>query len=270
MRLIRFVLFASVLAAATPAAGQVSTPAIEIFGGYSLLPANGDDFPRQTSHGFQTSVTANLNRWFGVVGDFGWQFNTATDLGPNFQGQTAKSNVREYLVGPRFTARSAGADFIRTEAAGGIALVAAAVVALVWANSPWDVSYQSLWNTDLSIGGASHSIDLTLNGWVNEALMTIFFCFTRVGSSGSYAKPRTWILLASAMLTFSVSGIVRTEWFVITPFSETKRFLIFSELTTAVSSSRFSSVSNVGAPAATTVAVEPSWRWDAFRMFSSA
>jgi hypothetical protein len=110
VNLIRFVLFAFVLAAATPAVAQVSTPAFEIFGGYSLLPANGDDFPRQTSHGFQTSVTANLTRWFGVVGDFGWQFNTARDLGPSFQGLVATSNVREYLVGPRFTARAAGAN----------------------------------------------------------------------------------------------------------------------------------------------------------------
>ena len=110
MRMIRFVLFASVLAAAAPAVAQVSTPAVEIFGGYSLFPADGDDFPRQTSHGFQTSATANLNRWFGVVGDFGWQFNTARDLGPNFPGQVAKSNVREYLVGPRFTARNASVN----------------------------------------------------------------------------------------------------------------------------------------------------------------
>jgi len=107
VNLIRFVLFAFVLAAAAPAVAQTATPAFEIFGGYSLLPANGDDFPRQTSHGFEASVTANLNRWFGVVGDFGWQFNTARDLGPSFQGLVATSNVREYLVGPRFTARGA-------------------------------------------------------------------------------------------------------------------------------------------------------------------
>ena len=65
-----------------------------------------DDFPRQTSHGVQASVTANLNRWFGIVGDLGVQFNTATDLGPGFVGQVARTNVCEYLVGPRFTARS--------------------------------------------------------------------------------------------------------------------------------------------------------------------
>jgi hypothetical protein len=96
---------------AASAAAQEPVPRVEIFGGYSLLPANGDDFPRQTSHGVQANVAANLNRWFGVFGDFGVQFNTATDLGPNFQGQTAKSTVREYLFGPRFTARSPAANF---------------------------------------------------------------------------------------------------------------------------------------------------------------
>ena len=42
----------------------------------------------------QASVTANLNRWFGIVGDLGVQFNTATDLGPSFVGQAARTNVR--------------------------------------------------------------------------------------------------------------------------------------------------------------------------------
>lgn len=94
-----------------PSIAQEAAPTVEVFGGYSLLPANGDDFPRQTSHGVQASVTANVNRWFGVFGDFGMQFNTATDLGPGFQGLVAKSTVREYLVGPRFTARSPAANF---------------------------------------------------------------------------------------------------------------------------------------------------------------
>lgn len=100
----------SLTALATPALAQRAEPAVEIFGGYSLLPANGDDSPRQTSHGVQASVTANLNRWFGVVVDFGVQVNTATDLGPGFEGRVARSSVREYLVGPRFTARSSRVD----------------------------------------------------------------------------------------------------------------------------------------------------------------
>jgi hypothetical protein len=99
------------LACARAGAAQDVPPTLEIFGGYSLLPANGDDFPRETSHGLQASVTANFNRWFGVVGDFGMQFNSATVFGSGFERPVvAKSVVREYLVGPRFTARSRTAD----------------------------------------------------------------------------------------------------------------------------------------------------------------
>lgn len=97
-------------ALAGPAVAQHAGPVVEIFGGYSLLPANGDDFPRQTSHGVQASVTVSLNKWFGVVGDIGMQVNTARNLGPGFEGLVARSTVREYLVGPRFTARSDRVD----------------------------------------------------------------------------------------------------------------------------------------------------------------
>ena len=66
-------------------------------------------------------------------------------------------------------------DFFHTEAAGGVVLVVATVIALVWANSPWKESYFDLWHTHLSITLGSHSIDLDLQEWVNEALMAIFF-----------------------------------------------------------------------------------------------
>ena len=37
-------------------------------------------------------------------------------------------------------------DFFRAEASAGVLLVAAAVVAMVWANSPWSDSYFDLWS----------------------------------------------------------------------------------------------------------------------------
>jgi NhaA family Na+:H+ antiporter len=66
-------------------------------------------------------------------------------------------------------------EFLHTEAAGGVVLVIAALVALVWANSPWQQSYFDLWHTHLSISLGSHTLDLTLEEWVNDGLMTIFF-----------------------------------------------------------------------------------------------
>jgi Na+:H+ antiporter, NhaA family len=66
-------------------------------------------------------------------------------------------------------------DFMRTEASGGVLLVAAAALALLWVNSPWASSYERLWSQSLSVGIGEHVLRLTLRQWLNEGLMTIFF-----------------------------------------------------------------------------------------------
>lgn len=66
-------------------------------------------------------------------------------------------------------------DFLHKEASAGMLLVLAAVVALVWANSPWSDSYFDLWSTDAVIGIGDFSIDLTLKEWINDAAMVLFF-----------------------------------------------------------------------------------------------
>ena len=43
-------------------------------------------------------------------------------------------------------------DFLRTSTASAVPLFVAAVVALVWANSPWWESYERLWATRVTIG----------------------------------------------------------------------------------------------------------------------
>jgi Na+/H+ antiporter NhaA len=82
-----------------------------------------------------------------------------------------------------FTERSAWArnlaapvrDYLNTESAGAAALLAATVAALLWANSPWSDSYDSFWHTQLSIEIGSEGISMSLERWVNEGLMTLFF-----------------------------------------------------------------------------------------------
>ena len=66
-------------------------------------------------------------------------------------------------------------DFLSTESAGSTALLAAAVAALVWANSPWPDTYESFWSTELSIRIGREGISLELREWVSEGLMTFFF-----------------------------------------------------------------------------------------------
>ena len=65
--------------------------------------------------------------------------------------------------------------FFQTEASGGIALLVATFIALVWANSPWSASYVSLWETHLPIGAGRFSLDLDLRHWVGDGAMTFFF-----------------------------------------------------------------------------------------------
>jgi Na+/H+ antiporter NhaA len=66
-------------------------------------------------------------------------------------------------------------DFLSTEAGGAVALLAAALAALVWANSPWSDSYDSFWTTRLSIRIGGEGISMELRHWVSEGLMTFFF-----------------------------------------------------------------------------------------------
>jgi NhaA family Na+:H+ antiporter len=65
--------------------------------------------------------------------------------------------------------------FLHVEAASGIVLLVAAVVALIWANSPWSSSYEALWHTPITVGAGSHVFTQTLHFWINDGLMAIFF-----------------------------------------------------------------------------------------------
>ena len=82
----------------------------------------------------------------------------------------------------RFSGRTAWArsvqtplrEFLRTETGGAAVLLAAALVALAWVNIDGS-SYDSLWETTLSIDLDGHGISLDLREWVNSGLMTFFF-----------------------------------------------------------------------------------------------
>src|SRR5215212_5001768 len=66
-------------------------------------------------------------------------------------------------------------DFTDKQSSGGIVLIAATVIALAWANSPWGQSYGALWHTKLSVGVGDFSITKDLTHWINDGLMAVFF-----------------------------------------------------------------------------------------------
>jgi len=66
--------------------------------------------------------------------------------------------------------------FSQVEAAGGIAMLVAAAVALIWANSPWDAGYDAFLTTPFRLKfGDFVDLNMTLHGVVNDGLMTLFF-----------------------------------------------------------------------------------------------
>jgi NhaA family Na+:H+ antiporter len=66
-------------------------------------------------------------------------------------------------------------DFMRLESAGGILLLAAAVLAMLVANSPLANIYDALLDTTVAVQVGVLSIDKPLLLWVNDGLMAVFF-----------------------------------------------------------------------------------------------
>jgi len=67
------------------------------------------------------------------------------------------------------------ADFLRAETAGGFALLAGALAALIWVNLVDAGGYESVWATELRIGVGDAAIDEDLRHWINDGLMVFFF-----------------------------------------------------------------------------------------------
>src|SRR5690606_10506756 len=65
--------------------------------------------------------------------------------------------------------------FVKIESFSGILLLIATIVALVWANSPFSESYQSLWQYKLGFATEDFELYKPLILWVNDGLMAIFF-----------------------------------------------------------------------------------------------
>src|SRR4051812_40865817 len=66
-------------------------------------------------------------------------------------------------------------EFVHTEVFGSVLLLTATLVALIWANSPWDDAYHDLWHSSLTLGSAHAHFTESLHAWVNDGLMAIFF-----------------------------------------------------------------------------------------------
>lgn len=72
-------------------------------------------------------------------------------------------------------ALSALERFSHIEAVSGLALLAAALLALAWANSSFAESYLRFWETPVILSVGAYSLSQSLHFLVNDGLMTVFF-----------------------------------------------------------------------------------------------
>ena len=82
---------------------------------------------------------------------------------------------REPLVPPPLRLPGPVREYLGEEAAGGVALMVAAAVALAWANSPWRAAYTALWETTAGLRLGRFALEADLGQWVGDGLMTLFF-----------------------------------------------------------------------------------------------
>lgn len=65
--------------------------------------------------------------------------------------------------------------FFESEVAGSVVLLACTITAMAWANSPWGALYQKLIHTNIGVSWGNSVFSLSLQHWVNDALMAVFF-----------------------------------------------------------------------------------------------
>ncbi|MGY0496957.1 Na+/H+ antiporter NhaA [Nocardia sp. FBN12] len=65
------------------------------------------------------------------------------------------------------------ASVLRRETVGGVLLIVAAIIALIWANTPWAGAYTAI--RDFHIGPSALHLNLSLSEWAADGLLAIFF-----------------------------------------------------------------------------------------------
>ncbi|WP_433042652.1 Na+/H+ antiporter NhaA [Dactylosporangium sp. CS-033363] len=93
------------------------------------------------------------------------------------------------------------AELLRTETVGGLLLLAAALAAFGWANSPWPAGYAHL--AELRFGPEAWHLDLSLAAWAADGLLAVFFFVAglelkREFVAGDLRDPRRAVLPVAA------------------------------------------------------------------------
>ncbi len=113
------------------------------------------------------------------------------------------STPNEFLSRPSLLQLGYLRERLRDETVGGMLLLIAAAIALVWANSPWADSYFAL--VSLKVGPVSLHLDLPLGVWAADGLLAVFFFIVGLELKhelvlGSLSKVREAVVPAAAAI----------------------------------------------------------------------
>ena len=97
--------------------------------------------------------------------------------------------------------------WVTLETTSGFLLLAAAALALLWANSPWHDTYTAL--SEITLGPAVLHLDLSLSSWAADGLLAVFFFVVGVELkhelvAGSLRRPRE----AAVPVLAAVGGMI--------------------------------------------------------------
>ncbi|GAB2825342.1 Na+/H+ antiporter NhaA [Streptomyces daliensis] len=97
------------------------------------------------------------------------------------KGSTGSTGPAEAEAGPaervsparRLVARAG--VLVSTDSFAATLLLAATLLALLWANSPWSGSYEAFWHSEFALRWGDTELAMDLRHWVNDGLMAVFF-----------------------------------------------------------------------------------------------
>ncbi|MBC9734211.1 Na+/H+ antiporter NhaA [Nocardioides marmotae] len=107
-------------------------------------------------------------------------------------------------------------EVLRAETTGGMLLIVGALIAIIWANTPWSDVYESL--RDYRVGPEALHLDLSLGTWAADGLLAIFFFVVglelkREFVAGDLRDPRRAALpVAAAVGGMALPAVVYVAW----------------------------------------------------------
>src|SRR3546814_2389156 len=101
------------------------------------------------------------------------------------------------------------AEFFRLEAASGILLIAAALIALVCANTPLNDLYEAFREVPVEVGIGEPRIDKPLLLWINDGLMAMFFLLVALRSEEHTSELQSLMRISYAVFCLKKKNTIK-------------------------------------------------------------